>query len=441
MNLLEIMFMMLTVAMLFTLNRKVGLKRPHVATLLAISITLFVVHVIIGTVRWQLYPFYLALGVLAILHYLRSFLHKTLKKGWRKGTVVFLSALLGVSFVSALVFPMRAVPAPDGEHQIGTVSFVIDDEDRSEPYGDDPDANRRFKVQTWYPAETTEDYERAFWIDDGRAVARELSRDVGLPFFTLDHTAKIKAHAYQDAPIKDSEEPYPVVILSHGWRGFRNLHTDIAEELASQGYIVFGIDHAYGSVATVLSEEETLTLDSDALPEREETPDFLDYANRLVSTYAGDITATLDHIESMDDDTHLGGLRSSLDLDRIGLIGHSTGGGADASVALEDERVDALIGLDAWVEPLDEATIEEGLAVPSLFLRSGDWEESYNNEHLTTLIEKSEEASLYQIDGTTHTDFAMVYMISPLTSTLGLSGDVSSERLTPMLKTMINDFF
>ncbi|MFW6285141.1 MAG: alpha/beta hydrolase family protein [Bacillota bacterium] len=440
MNLLEIMLMILTVFMLFALNTKVGWKRPYVAVLIAISITLFVAHVILGTPRWQLIPLYLALAVLAILHYLKGYLHKTLKKGWRRGTVIFSAGLIVFSFVSALVFPMREVPAPGGEHLVGTVSFVIEDKDREERYGKEPGSDRRFKVQTWYPAETTEDYGQAFWMDDGKTVARGLSRDVGLPFFTLDHTTRIKAHAHHDAPIKDSSEPYPVVILSHGWRGFRNLHTDIAEELASQGYVVFGIDHAHGSVATVLSENETLYLDPEALPDRATTPDFLDHANRLVSTYAGDITATLDHLESMADGMHLDGFKSALDLDRIGLIGHSTGGGADAAVAIEDERIEAFIGLDAWVEPLEEASVEEGLSVPTLFLRSKEWEESYNNAHLATLIEKSTDARLYQIEGTTHADFAMVYMISPLTRAVGFSGDIERERLVPMLKGMTADF-
>jgi hypothetical protein len=98
--------------------------------------------------------------------------------------------------------------------------------------------------------------------------------------------------------------------------------------------------------------------------------------------------------------------------------------------------------MDAWVEPLEEPLLSEGLDMPSLFLRSGAWEISYNNDSLSTLIENSTESSpLYQIDGTTHYDFAMVYMYSPLTKYIGFTGSVESEHLNTIMKTMITNFF
>ncbi|MFW5894906.1 MAG: alpha/beta hydrolase family protein [Bacillota bacterium] len=431
--------LMAIILLVFTIRSKKP-NRKASAGFISAAVAAFALQLVLEGARWQLYPLYLALVIMGLMLYLKAFMWKSFKKSGRWGVTFVFALLVLCSLVAVWVFPMRDVPKPSGEAPVGTVSFVIEDDDRDEPYGDDPDAKRRFKVQAWYPAETTEDYERAPWIDDGKPVLRGLSRDVGLPFFTLDHLAKIESHAYRDAPVKEASASHPVIILSHGWRGFRNLHTDIAEELASQGYVVFGIDHAYGSVATVLNDDETLLLDPEALPGRETTPDFLEYANRLVNTYAGDVTATLDFIEA-DHDDRREALMESLDLERIGLMGHSTGGGGAATVAASDSRIDALIGLDAWVEPLGEDGIEEGVGVPSLFLRSGEWEESYNNENLLTLIEASEDARLYQIEGTTHADFAMVHMISPLTRTVGLSGDVKSDRLTPMLRTMVNGFF
>jgi hypothetical protein len=130
-----------------------------------------------------------------------------------------------------------------------------------------------------------------------------------------------------------------------------------------------------------------------------------------------------------------------LSLESIGLIGHSTGGGADVGVALEDDRIDALIGLDAWVEPMLMADIENGLTMPSLFLRSETWEEGENNTNLLALIEHSSDATLYQIDGTTHADFSMAYMFSPLMSMIGYTGSLDTDYLVDMQKSMINYFF
>ena len=229
-----------------------------------------------------------------------------------------------------------------------------------------------------------------------------------------------------------------MVIISHGWRGFRNLHTDFAEELASQGFFVVSIDHTYGSVATVFSDDDVAYLNLDALPERETTPNFLEYANDLVNTYAYDVIATIDYLEIINNSNYDG----LLDLSKIGLLGHSTGGGGDVTAALLDDRVDAIIGLDAWVEPIETTLVNQPLTIPSLFLRSGQWETGFNNTNLFQLVNNSSESSyLYQIDGTTHYDFSMVYMYSPLTRLIGFTGSVKGDYLNDILETMIVDFF
>jgi len=320
--------------------------------------------------------------------------------------------------------------------------FIIEDETREELYSDESNDYRRIKIQIWYPAESVEGYELAPWLDDGVEIARGLSKDMGFPFFVLDHTADIMSNAYINAPINNDLERYPVVIISHGWRGFRNIHTDFAEELASNGYIVVGIDHTYGSVATVFDDDDVVHVALEALPQRETTPDFLDYANQLVYTYAGDITTTINYLEVLNDLDVSSRFNGKLDLTTIGLVGHSTGGGAGVAVALDDERIDAVVGLDSWVEPINETNINQGLEIPALFLRSESWEVGFNNTSLLALIDQSSyDPLLYQIDGTTHFDFAMVYMYSPLTKYIGFSGEIDSEYLNVIMKTMILDFF
>ncbi|MGO1468618.1 MAG: alpha/beta hydrolase [Tissierella sp.] len=55
-----------------------------------------------------------------------------------------------------------------------------------------------------------------------------------MPAFILDHTADIDSNSYYKAPIDNTLDKYPLVIISHGWKGFRELNTDYAEELAYQ---------------------------------------------------------------------------------------------------------------------------------------------------------------------------------------------------------------
>src|SRR5699024_4604584 len=100
-----------------------------------------------------------------------------------------------------------------------------------ELYTDDEDDHRRIKYQIWYPAESTEGHKKAKWISDGKTLTRQLARSFHLPSFVLDHTAEIYSNSYIDAPVSSNKPMYPVVIISHGWQGFRELHTDFAEEL------------------------------------------------------------------------------------------------------------------------------------------------------------------------------------------------------------------
>jgi hypothetical protein len=93
------------------------------------------------------------------------------------------------------------------------------------------------------------------------------------------------------------------------------------------------------------------------------------------------------------------------------------------ATALADDRVKAVMGLDAWVEPIKDDQINKGLKVPGLFLRSQEWQDGKNDKNLYSLINSSKGyKELYQIDGSVHQDFTMAYMYTPLTRYLGITG-------------------
>lgn len=441
MDILEIIIYILTIIMIGIIFTKKTIEKRYIAIFLSLFATTFLLYLIIGNTRWQLYTFYIAFITIGIIVYLVHVMHYEFKKVVRSILTIMLSMFIAISMIAIFVFPIYSIPTPTGDYLVGTESYIIEDEQRDELYTNDLNDQRKINIQMWYPAETVEGYEKYPWLEGGTKVSRGLSRDIGLPFFVLDHTAKIMSNSYLKAPISNTSDAYPIVVISHGWRGFKNLHTDFAEELASIGYIVISIDHTYGSVATVFSDSEVAYLNADALPERNETPDFLDYANQLVYTYAGDVITTIDYLEALNSDSS-SQFNNRLNLEKIGLLGHSTGGGADVAVALEDSRIDAVIGLDAWVEPIVDTEINKGLSIPSLFIRSETWETGNNNIDLSTLIDQSTYPSLlYQIDGTTHYDFTMVYMYSPLTKLIGFRGEIDSMYLNSILKAMISSFF
>jgi len=379
---------------------------------------------------WMFYPLYASLVLIALI----AIINPKLKKLQSKLICGFAVTLSLISFTLTALFPIRSIPQPTGNLMVGTFSWDIHT-DRLELYANESDATRSFRAQAWYPASASTT--KALWLGDGSFTSQGLAIDFGFPGFIFDHLKNIKSHSYDDAPILEGS--YPLVIISHGWSGFRQLHTDLAEELASHGFIVIGIEHTYGSVGTVFDDGTKLSVNRDALPRRSTTPNYLDYANALVNTYAGDIVSVLDEIESYNSNDLRANLFKNINLSSVTVIGHSTGGGAAVKAGISDDRVNSVIGLDACVEPLNENELKHGLNIPSLLIRSEGWYISFNNTYLKTLIESSPLTPVaFQMNGTTHYDFGMVYMFTNLAPFIGLQGDRGMQMPLDQNKLILN---
>jgi dienelactone hydrolase len=434
MHILDLILIIVILALYILYILKQKIDPIYFKTTIYISFFVILAHGLFELARWQFVLLYIAWLVMVVMHDFN-----VTKKSVCKTLIAVLSVSLVISISTVIIFPVNDIPTPSGEYKIGTRSFIVDEQRRLELYTESLVDTRKFMFQIWYPTDEVNDLILDQWMYN-QDVPKGLALSMGFPKFLLNHTASIMSNSYINAPISLSLEKYPVVIISHGWGGFMNLHTDLAEELASRGYIVVSIDHTYGSVATPFGEGPVYQY-KEALPSRDEVDNFLDYAHQLVYTYAGDVSETIDYLERINEVAYWSFLRGKLDLEHIGLIGHSTGGGGDVAVALNDQRIDAVIGLDAWVESIKESEIEKGLSMPALFLRSETWEEGENNKNLFTLVENSNDAKLYQIDGTTHADFSMAYMFSPLMRTIGYTGSLNTYYLVNMQKDIINNFF
>jgi predicted dienelactone hydrolase len=87
-------------------------------------------------------------------------------------------------------------------------------------------ADRPLTLEVWYPATTTE--------ADKKATYENVTRT---------H----KAFSIQGSSVRDARasqgQTYPLVVLSHGYNGYRTIMFYLGEHLASHGYVVVGIDH------------------------------------------------------------------------------------------------------------------------------------------------------------------------------------------------------
>ena len=134
-------------------------------------------------------------------------------------------------------------------------------------------------------------------------------------------------------------------------------------------------------------------------------------------------------------------LKNSLDLDNIGVFGHSFGGGTSIVVASTDERIDACFGLDAWFLPVPSSVLNSDLNKPFLHLGQVRWKEKDYYLKLDTLAGNNSAWSLrLDVQGATHYDFTDFSQFNQLTKRYG-SGEIDAPRIRRITNSVIRDFF
>lgn len=418
-------------------------KAIHTLALTAVGLGL--IHLVVEGYRWQMVPVYIVIAIMASVAW--RLLHKPapgLQIGRNERSRAGLLAVVPVVLVALppILVPVPRLPVPSGPFQVGTVALHLVDEDRAEIYGSEPGNPRELMVQLWYPARPKADARPGPWTEDLDQIGPANADRLGFPSFVLDHLALARTNSYPDAPLFGSDERYPVIVYSHGWTGFRTVNVDQSEALASHGYVVVSVDHTFGSIMTVFPEDRAVGLDPDALPDQEDVGEqaYQGKAKTLVGVFAADLAFVLDSLEILDEDDER--LAGRLDLDRIGLFGHSTGGGAVVALCYTDERCAAGAGLDPWVEPVPLNVIIDGLSQPFLYVRSEEWT-NYDNDPLVRDLyaHGGPEQYLASIAGTEHWDFVDISLLTPLAAQLGLKGPIRSDRVIAITDEFLVSFF
>lgn len=363
---------------------------------------------------------------------------------WGNRAARGLMGSLGLLLLVALpaILPVPVLPRPSGPAPIGTITAQITDRTREEIYGPSPGGPREFMVQVWYPAKAAADDDPVPWSEDWDVVAPALSRNLGLPSWFLNHTRYTSSHAVRSLPIADGT--FPVVIYSHGWTGFRTIAINQMEHLASNGYIVIAPDHTYGAVATRLDDGEVIEFDPAALPDASQPGGEsarIAAGTDLVATYSGDLVRILDELDKGQSGV-LGAVAPSADLNRVGIYGHSTGGGAAIQTCLEDERCKAVLGMDPWVEPLPRDVLRLEMTRPALYMRSEEWQGDSNDALLSGIAARSQEISyVIGVEGAEHNDFVATPFLSPFASQMGLRGSIPAGQMIMIIDNYLLGFF
>jgi dienelactone hydrolase len=285
------------------------------------------------------------------------------------------------------------IPTPTGPYAVGTVPLHLVDYSRYDPNWGVPHP-RELMISLWYPAVGAVRRTEAPWMSSGllsyyrldleEALSRTLPGPGACPpgtppencpppppppasssdpvsLATVDFPV---THAAIGVPVDLSGgRKHPVVLFTPARGEMREQGTALAEDLASHGYIVvtfgstyeaFGVEFPGGRIELECG--------------RDPRPEFADCSsthyppNQELKLRRIDAQFVLDQLEALarganPDAEHRAlppGLRAGLDLNRIGIFGHSLGGAVAAAAMANDRRFDAGLNLDGGVSSILE---------------------------------------------------------------------------------------
>jgi predicted dienelactone hydrolase len=198
--------------------------------------------------------------------------------------------------------PRYAKPGP---YQVGVTTIELADR----------------KVEVYYPARSGSTNGRpAATYDQTDPIPPELL--ASLPKIPAGVDLTVTFPAVRDVPVA-TDGPFPVVLFSHGAGGWRGVYSHPLSGIASWGFVVASTDYAeYGLLAQFGGGGGSAADDR--------------------STVAGAATATIDALAAANGASG-GPFRGAIDIDRIGGVGHSAGGGTMFTL-LNDSRIGAIVG-------------------------------------------------------------------------------------------------
>jgi dienelactone hydrolase len=213
--------------------------------------------------------------------------------------------LVGCAGSESLVIP--DVPGASGM-PVGSRTFTFDDQ----------------VVEVWYPASDRATGEPSV-TDLAEFLPPEfLERVAGLTVPTL------QTGALREAEARRVDDALPVLLFSHGLGAFRTQSANLTTHLASHGYVVVAVDHPgrmLGDVAPCLFSPPAGNCAIGGLVAGDPGPE--------------DLAAALAWL----DEGGLDELELPIDLDQLGVLGHSMGGGSTVAFTNAETRVEAAFAM------------------------------------------------------------------------------------------------
>lgn len=303
-------------------------KRAAVKTGMALSIgsiVILVIHLLIEGYRWQMLLVYIMTGLFIIIvssKHLQKNMETKLGKPLKYSLAAVTVVIMVVSLFLLVYMPVFHLPKPDGPEKVGTQTFHLTDLGRDEVLTEEQSDKRELMIQIWYPTENKNNNKSELLFPKDKEMFKKYiqtySNSLNLPDFVFDYWKYSKTNTYENTAILPSTSPYPVILLSHGMGTSRVLHASQAENLASHGYIVVTIDHTYSTFATIFPDGRVTDYKTKMTT--------IDERREIGKIWTQDVEFVIDQIEKLNSGAIESQFKGKIDLNHLGVMGHSFGG-------------------------------------------------------------------------------------------------------------------
>ncbi|WP_055565246.1 alpha/beta hydrolase family protein [Streptomyces atriruber] len=226
------------------------------------------------------------------------------------------------------------LPRPTGPYAVGRDTLHLVDKSRPDPWVPSAGA-RELMASVYYPGRHGGGHPTSYTSEEeARLLLEWWKQDKALSPAEYSATRTFARTGLRPAPGR-----FPLIVLSPGFTAPRSTLTHLAEDLASRGFVVATVDHAYESLGTEFPGGRMLTCKACGPVEE---PGGGEIATK---GRARDISYVIDRLTQTGGK---GGWRHArmIDEKRIGAGGHSIGGSATLATMTADRRVRAGMNMD-----------------------------------------------------------------------------------------------
>jgi dienelactone hydrolase len=253
--------------------------------------------------------------------------------------------------------PLHLV-APTGRHAVGATDLYLKDTSRPDPWVPEQTA-RELMVTVWYPTGARRGAVTPYMSAEESRLLVEGKHNTEIP---PEIFSTVRTSAFADAPPAGRPHSLPLIVLSPGYTMPRATLSALAEDLASHGYVVAGIDHTHETYAVTFPDGRVAGCAACG------QDDDRTFFGKLYRSRAADVSFVLDRLTGPHSAWRGGNL---IDASRIGMSGHSAGGASAIAAMVRDPRIDAGINMDGTTDTGGESLIPPGgLARPFLLFGS-----------------------------------------------------------------------